>query len=110
MLTESPLYGVPVAVIAERCQVHPDTARRWKRQGHAPEGALTLIRALYNHDIGAIAPAWAGWSVIKGDLVSPQGDRFSPGMVLAGKYYREMARDGDRRARLKATSACETDP
>lgn len=93
MLTESPLYGVPVAVIAETCQVHPDTARRWKRQGSAPAPALALIRALYNHDLGAISPVWVGWSIVKGNLVSPQGDKFAPGVVLAGKYHRQRAAD-----------------
>lgn len=91
MLTESPLYGVPVAVIAERCQVHPDTARRWKRTGHAPAPALALIRALHDFDLGALGPAWAGWCVRGGDLVSPAGERFTPGMVLAGKYHKQRA-------------------
>lgn len=102
MLTESPLYGVPVAVIAERCEVHPDTARRWKRQGNAPAPALALIRALHDFDLGALGAAWTGWSIRAGDLVSPAGERFSPALVLAGKYYREMARDQDRTARLSA--------
>ncbi len=96
MLTESPLYGVPVAVIAERCQVHPDTARRWKRQGSAPAPALALIRALHEHDLGAVDGAWAGWTLRRGELVSPAGDRLTPGMVLAGKYYREMERERAR--------------
>lgn len=96
MLTESPLYGVPAAVIAERCQVHPDTARRWKRQGYAPAPALALIGALHQHDLGAIAPAWAGWVLRDGDLVSPEGDRFTPGMVRAGKYHRQRAAELER--------------
>lgn len=110
MLMESPLYGVPVAVIAERCQVHPDTARRWKRTGNIPKGALALLKVLHNHDLGETSEAWAGWAIRGGDLVSPQGDRFSPGLVLAGKYYREMSRDRDRRRRLALSDACESDP
>lgn len=96
MLTESPLYGVPLDVITKACQVHPDTARRWKRQGHAPAGALALIRALYEHELGSVSPPWEGWCLRKGDLVSPSGDRFSPGTVLAGKYHRERARSLER--------------
>lgn len=99
MLKESPLYGVPVAVIAERCQVHPDTARRWKRTGNAPAPALALLRVLHDYDLGAIAPAWTGWCVRGGDLVSPEGDRFTPGMVRAGQYHRQRASDLERELR-----------
>ncbi len=93
MLTESPLYGVPVAVIAEKCNVHPDTARRWKRTGNVPAAAVVAIRALYECDLGALDRAWAGWILRRGELVSPAGDRLTPGMVLAGKYYRELERE-----------------
>jgi hypothetical protein len=96
MLTESPLYGVPVEVIARVCQVHPDTARRWKRQGNAPAGALALIRSLWEHDLGGISEVWAGWIVRQGELVSPQGDCFTPGMVLAGQYHRERSKALER--------------
>src|SRR6266404_800970 len=96
MLTESPLYGVSLAVIAKTCQVHPDTARRWKRTGCVPAPALALIGALHSHDLGAIAPAWQGWTLRDGDLVSPEGDRFTPGMVRAGQYHRQRAADLER--------------
>lgn len=96
MLTESPLYGVPVDVISTACGVHPDTARRWKRQGNAPAGALALIRALWNYELGPVSAPWDGWCLRQGDLVSPQGDRFSPEMLLAARYYREMIRELER--------------
>ena len=96
MLTESPLYGVPVDVIARVCQVHPDTARRWKRQGSAPAGALALIRSLWEHELGGISATWTGWILRDGELVSPQGDRFTPGMVLAGKYHRDRSQALER--------------
>jgi hypothetical protein len=96
VLTESPLYGVPVEVIAEKCGVHPDTARRWKRTGNVPPAAVIAIRALYEHDLGAISGPWAGWSVRGGELVSPQGDRFTPGLVLAGKYHRQRCAELER--------------
>lgn len=91
MLTESPLYGVPVDVIAKVCQVHPDTARRWKRHGNPPAGALALLRVLWEHELGAVSAPWTGWILRHGDLVSPAGDCFTPGMVLAGKYHRDRS-------------------
>lgn len=96
MLTESPLYGVPAELIAERCQVHIDTVRRWKRTGNAPAAACALIAAMHDYDLGAVAAAWAGWCVRGGDLVSPEGERFTPGLVRSAKYHRELAREIER--------------
>jgi hypothetical protein len=96
MLTESPFYGVPVEVIAAACEVHIDTARRWKRTGAAPAGAARLVRLLWDCDLGALAPSWQGWHLRKGELVSPAGDCFSPGSVLAGRYHRERCRTMER--------------
>lgn len=102
MLTESPLYGVPVAVIAERCQVHPDTARRWKRTGNAPAGALALIRVLHEQDLGAVDATWTGWRLRRGELVSPGGDRLTPGAVLAGRYHAQRCAELERELRTAA--------
>lgn len=99
MLKESPLYGVPVAVIAERCAVHPDTARRWKRTGNLPIGAQRLLAAVHDHDLGSISPPWAGWCIRDGDLVAPNGERFTPGLVMAGKYHKQRAADLERELR-----------
>ncbi len=96
MLTESPLYGVPVDQIARACGVHLDTARRWKRQGSAPDAALRLINLLWSLDLGAVAEPWQGWTLRRGELVSPQGDRLTPGAVLAGRYHRERCRELER--------------
>jgi hypothetical protein len=104
MLTESPLYGVPLAVIVEKCGVHPDTARRWKRTGNVPAAPLALIRALYEHDLGAIDRQWAGWSLRHGELVSPAGERLTPGAVLAGRYHAEMVRELNKDRSIRAAT------
>ncbi len=96
MLEQSPLYGVPLEEIVRACGVHPDTARRWKRQGAAPESALRLIRALWSFDLGALGEPWAGWTLAREDLISPEGDRFTPALVRSGAYYRELAREQAR--------------
>jgi hypothetical protein len=104
MLTESPLYGVPVEEIARVCGVHQDTARRWKRTGNVPPAAVVAIRALFEHDLGAISAQWTGWSVRGEELISPEGDRFTPGMVRAGGYARQRCAELDR-GRLKPQDA-----
>jgi hypothetical protein len=96
VLTESPLYGVPVEQIAQVCGVHKDTARRWKRTGNVPPAAVVAIRALFEHDLGAISKAWTGWSVRGEELISPEGNRFTPGMVRASSYHRQRCQEMDR--------------
>jgi hypothetical protein len=97
MLMESPLFGVPVAEIARACDVHPDTARRWKRTGNVPAAALRLIRALWEYDLGGVSGVWEGWRLVRGELVSPEGESFSPAAVRAGRYHRDFAQEAARR-------------
>lgn len=52
------------------------------------------------HPLAAISPAWSGWSLDAGELVSPEGWRFTPGDVRAGVYQELRARtlEADLRA------------
>ena len=96
MLKESPLYGVPIETIARACGVHVDTARRWKRNGCAPETAMRLVRLLCDADLGTVSQRWCGWYLRHDELVSAQGDRFTPGIILASKYHRQRAAELER--------------
>ena len=64
------LYGIPIKEIARRCAVSEKTASRWKA-GTAcpPQTALWVLAG----DLGFIDPAWRGWVIRKGELVSPEG-------------------------------------
>jgi len=96
MRMDSPLYGVPVEAIAATCHVHPDTARRWKRQGSAPAAALALIRLLWECDLGGLSAPWRGWIIRQGEMYSPAGDRLTPGLILAGRYHAMRCADLER--------------
>jgi hypothetical protein len=66
--------------IADTCGVDLTTARRWKRRAQSPPPwALPLMRG----DLEFLDPAWKGWRLIRGNLVSPESWVFSRGDVLA---------------------------
>ena len=74
------LYGMPACEIARICRVDPKTARGWKRGDHRPPpAALMILRG----DLGEFDPAWSGWRLRDGQLLSPEGWPASPGEVLS---------------------------
>lgn len=74
----SPLYGIPVKDIARICGVDLSTARRWKREATCPpKTALMLLTG----DLGMLHPDWAGWTLKRGLLCSPEGWEATPGHV-----------------------------
>ena len=74
------LYGMPAHEIARICRVDVATARRWKRGATTPPAAaLMILRA----DLGCLDPAFQGWRLRDGQLVSPEGWTASPGEVLS---------------------------
>lgn len=74
----SPLYGIPINEIARICHVDLATARRWKRGATCPpKTALMLLCG----DLGCLHPDWAGWTMKRGLLCSPEGWEATPGHV-----------------------------
>lgn len=73
-------YGIPAGVIARLCRVDVATARRWKRGAtRIPEAAKMILIA----DLSAFSPAFAGWTLRGGKLVSPEGWEAAPGDILS---------------------------
>jgi transcriptional regulator with XRE-family HTH domain len=73
-------YGIPAEEIARRCDVDIATARRWKRgASRPPQTALMIL----GEDLGCFDPAWKGWRIRDGQLISSEGWAVSPGDVLA---------------------------
>ena len=60
----------------------PRTARRWLRQGYPPTIAA-LLRLKLEPDLGDLCPGWAGFRLIRGHLVTPDGAEVRPGEVVA---------------------------
>ena len=83
----NPFYGININEIARICQVDITTARRWKRgASYPPKSALLLILG----DLGAFDPAWRGWRVYDGTLVSPEGWVITQGDVLSSPLLRQQ--------------------
>jgi Phage protein len=73
-------YGIAAEEIARRCRVDVATARRWKRGARCPPRTAVMILL---EDLGCFDPAWKGWRIRDGQLMSPEGWAVSPGDVLA---------------------------
>lgn len=74
------LYGLSAKHIAAVCGVDLSTARRWKRGAICPpKSAIFLLVG----DLGCLDPAWRGWTLRAGTLVSPENWIATPGDVLS---------------------------
>jgi transcriptional regulator with XRE-family HTH domain len=73
-------YGIPAEEIARRCGVSLKTAQRWKRGATRMPKTSAMILA---GDLGCFDPAWKGWILRKGQIISPEGWAVTPGDLLA---------------------------
>lgn len=78
------LQGLSVKDIVRIARVDPTTARRWKRGiSPVPAGIMPALAG----DLGAFDPAWSGWILRRGILISPEGWEATPGQVLATRFH-----------------------
>src|SRR5256885_7699068 len=81
-------FALTADELAALAAVHVTTARRWLRRREAPdlvERTLTYLRA---GELAPLSSTWSGWCVRGAHLVSPSGETFTPGAVLAGPLER----------------------
>jgi hypothetical protein len=98
-------YGIPAEVIARICKVDVKTARRWKNgTNRVPETAKMVLVA----DLGAFSPAFAGWTLRGGNLVSPEGWLATPGDILSIPLLR--AQVAAYQARERVVNGIEEQP
>lgn len=70
--------------LAQLAGVSVRTARRWRSSGRMPRAARILIALRLGWlELGALCPAWRGWRLAGGAIVSPEGWTFTPGELLA---------------------------
>jgi Phage protein len=79
------LYGISTAEICRICRVHERTARRWKDGTRRPPATSLMILSA---DLGVFDPAWSGWVIRRGKLISPEGWEVSTGEVMATPLMR----------------------
>jgi transcriptional regulator with XRE-family HTH domain len=73
------LIGLSIKEIARRARVDESTARRWKRGEIVPSAGILLV---LDGDLGAFDPAWEGWVIRGGKLITPERSfSVTPGRV-----------------------------
>lgn len=102
-------YGLPADEIARRCRVDVATARRWKRGVRCPPRTALMILL---EDLGCFDPAWKGWRIRDGQLISPEGWAASPGEILALPLMRAqiISYQRDQRIAKAELDALEAQP
>ena len=82
--------------------IHPKTLYRWKT-GRVPiPGRQHLAIKMLLGDLPGTDGHWTGWGFVRGELVSPGGDRFSAGQVLSLVLLRQqLAAQAQEIQRLK---------
>jgi hypothetical protein len=82
------LFAISIKEIVEVCGVDVTTARRWKRGAICPpQHALLYLQAKVNQDLSFLDPAWRGWVLRHGHLISPEGWQMSMSDVLASRLH-----------------------
>lgn len=81
------LFAFSAKHIARLCAVDITTARRWKRGAICPPQPML---ALLHGDLGFFDPAWTGWRLNQGCLVSPEDWRIYVNDVLAVPLLRHQ--------------------
>lgn len=91
-------YGSPAKVIAEWCQVHPNTAYQYKRGDRTPSPQARQLFLLHR-DGRVLNDCWPGWRVQGDRLIDPEGMATTQGQLkayvlvyqLAAEYARQSA-------------------
>lgn len=74
--------------LVEVCGVDISTARRWRRGSNLPPAyVLAYVNAKRQGDLGFLDPAWRGWVLRGGHLISPEGWEISMSDVLASRLH-----------------------
>lgn len=79
-------YGLPALLLARAADVSLATAQRWKRQSRIPPQAARLVALYLRGDLGAISPAWRGFTLRADQLWTPYGFGVAPTEISAIAY------------------------
>lgn len=86
--------------IAERAGVHRATVRRWRASRKFPLALERLAAIELEGELGMIHKGWHGWRLTAaGQLVSPDGEHYTPGVILALALRIQQSHERERIAR-----------
>ncbi len=80
------LFNVDAASLVALAGCEISTARRWLRTRRMPRPIVRLVALLRGGELGELYPAWRGWRVQSGRLVSPDGYTFAPGELVSRAF------------------------
>lgn len=87
-MTYTSFSQIPINRLVEICGVDITTARRWRRGSNLPpDYVLAYVNAKLQADLSFLDPAWKGWVLREGHLVSPEGWQMSMSDVLASRLH-----------------------
>lgn len=85
------LSEIPVKDLVAICGVDITTARRWRRGSNLPPPyVLDFVNAKKFGYVSFLDPAWRGWVLRKGHLISPEGWEIYLNDVLAVPLLRHQ--------------------
>jgi hypothetical protein len=98
------LYGISAALLVHLTGAHRTTAARWKRNPRIARWLERLVRVCHQGELGEIDSTWSGWRLEGGELVSPEGWRFTPGQIRVIPFLHAQIRTlrAERRVALQA--------
>lgn len=76
--------------VARELNIHPKTLYRWLTGRTPIPGRQHLAIKLLLGDLPGTEGRWHGWRFVRGELVSPGGDRFEAGQVLSLVLLRQQ--------------------
>lgn len=87
-LSYTSLSTIPINRLVEICHIDITTARRWRRGSNLPPPyVLAYVNAKLTADLSFLDPAWRGWMLREGHLISPEGWEISMSDVLASRLH-----------------------
>lgn len=71
--------------LLERTGVHRSTVARWRSSGKYPPAVRRLAAIEHHGELELVCCHWQGWRLDarEGVLVSPEGERYTPGVIRA---------------------------
>lgn len=100
--------GMPLHVsddwLIERAGVHRSTVARWRASGKYPP-AIRRLAALERGELELLCCHWSGWRLdtCEGVLVSPEGERYTPGVIRALALRSQQVRALEQRLETRPT-------
>ncbi len=93
----SATLGLSPEQIAQILEIHPATARRWRRTNNAPRMAIKLILIVRRGILPTDHPSWRQWRIRDSLLIDPSGNEYTAGEVMSVWAVKQLRQDLDRR-------------